>query len=161
MAAFKLSNELDHARTAIMKQAGKGTRWETRKNALEVLRKISKSVIMCDLQVIRHEIMKDGMLLSQFAGSMPKLAKGMSVQERQRCRDEGLYETLVALQELCNDVDMKYLQKAYDVFAGGEVEDDEDKDREGSKDGIPDNVDSEEEWKLDATENSYIIDRRY
>ncbi|KAF8855774.1 hypothetical protein BDZ45DRAFT_488303 [Acephala macrosclerotiorum] len=161
MAAGDVSNELDDARMVIMKQAGKGTRWETRRNALEVLRKISKSVMMCDVQVIRHEIMKDGMLLSQFADSMLNLAKGMSAQERQWYKDEGLYETLVALQELYDDVSMEGLQKVYAVFDRDEVMDDEDGDEEGSEDDVPDDIDSEEERRLDAAENGYIIDRRY
>jgi hypothetical protein len=126
MAAFKVSNELDSARNAIMSQAKKGTRWETRRNGLEVLRKISKSVMLYDMQVIQHELMKGGLLLSGFATLMLQLAKEMSELERQRYRDEGLYEKLWELQNECDDIDMEGLQQVYDVFDGREIEDDDD-----------------------------------
>jgi hypothetical protein len=53
-----------------MREAGPETRFEMRRNALEVLRKICKSVMLCDEQQIRHELMQDGMRLAEFAESM-------------------------------------------------------------------------------------------
>lgn len=114
-----------------MKKAGKGTRWETRRNALEVLRKILKSVMLCDREVrpIQGEA-----LLEEFADSMLKLAKGMSEVERQRYRHEGLWEKLWGLQDLCVGIDIARLEKIYAVFDGQEVEwsgDEEDEEDEG------------------------------
>jgi hypothetical protein len=40
--------ELSNSRKAIWEKAGPDTRFKTRKNALEVLRKICKSVMLCD-----------------------------------------------------------------------------------------------------------------
>lgn len=139
IAALDVSNELDDARLAIMACAGKGTRWETRRNALEVLRKISKSVMLCEIQLIQHELMKDGMLLGTFANSMLQLAKGMSELERKRYRDEGLYEKLWQLQDECDDIDMEGLQKVYAIFDGQEVEEDEEADvTQSEEDGLED-----------------------
>ncbi len=70
--------ELGDARKSIMEEAGPVTRFETRRNALEVLRKISKSVMLCQEQEIRHELLKDGVLLAEFADIMLRLAKGMT-----------------------------------------------------------------------------------
>lgn len=129
-AAGDVSHDIDNARRAIMKKAGKGTRWETRRNALEVLRKISKSVMLCEVQVIRRELMKDGILLGGFADSMLRLAKGMSEFERQRYKGEGLWEKLWELQGECEDIDinMRDLFKVYSVFDGAPVSQDEEED---------------------------------
>jgi hypothetical protein len=111
-----IMGELSDARTSIMEEAGPATRFETRRNALEVLRKISKSVMLCQEQEIRHELMKDGVLLAEFAESMLKLAKGMSRNERERYRGEGLYEKLIELQGECDAFDMDGLADVYSVF---------------------------------------------
>lgn len=50
-----IMQELSEAREEIMGKAGKETRFETRRNALEVLRKICKSVMLCEEQQIRNE----------------------------------------------------------------------------------------------------------
>jgi hypothetical protein len=124
---------LDSSRRAIMKAATPDTRFETRRNALEVLRKISKSVMLCDEQQIRHEIMKDGITLGEFADSMVELAGGMTVEERERYKKEGLYEKLVDLQNECDDVDMEGLQEVYAIFDGeGDEEGDGDENEDGS-----------------------------
>lgn len=62
--------------------------------------------------------MKDGILLGGFAESMLQLAEDMSQAERQRYRDEGLYEKLWDLQNECEDIDMEKLQDVYAVFGG-------------------------------------------
>jgi hypothetical protein len=125
---------LDSSRRAIMKAAMPDTRFETRRNALEVLRKISKSVMLCDEQQIRHEIMKDGITLGEFAGSMVELASGMTVEEREKYKIEGLYEKLVDLQNECDDVDMEGLQEVYAIFDGiGGEEEDENEGASGSE----------------------------
>jgi hypothetical protein len=124
---------LDSSRRTIMKAATPDTRFETRRNALEVLRKISKSVMLCDEQQIRHEIMKDGMTLGEFADSMVELAGGMTVEEREKYKKEGLYEKLVDLQNECDDIDMEGLQEVYAIFDGeGDEEEDGDENEDGS-----------------------------
>jgi hypothetical protein len=65
-------DELESAREAILEKAGPNTKGETRRNALEVLRKISKSIMLCDEHITRHEIMKDGVELGYFAEAMTK-----------------------------------------------------------------------------------------
>jgi hypothetical protein len=108
--------ELSDARTSIMEKAGPATRFETRRNALEVLRKISKSVMLCQEQEIRHELMKDGMLLAELSESMLELAKGMTRNEREKYRGEGLYAKLIELQGECDAADMEGLADVYAVF---------------------------------------------
>lgn len=109
--------ELSDTRTSIMGEAGPVTRFETRRNALEVLRKISKSVMLCQEPEIKHELMKDGVLLAEFAGSMLKLAKGMTRHEREKYKGKGLYEKLVELQgEFDDAADMEGLADVYAVF---------------------------------------------
>lgn len=50
---------LSRARDTIMMKATPDTRWETRRNGLETMRKICKSIMLCDEQLIQHEITKD------------------------------------------------------------------------------------------------------
>ncbi|KAH8669619.1 hypothetical protein BGZ60DRAFT_407925 [Tricladium varicosporioides] len=125
---------LDRSRETIMKKAGPEMRWETRRNALETLRKICKSIMLCDEQLIKHELMKDGMVLQAFADSMLELASGMSEAERERYKDEGLYEKLVDLQNECDwETDMAGLGDIYEVFDGP----DEEENDIGSEDDEP------------------------
>lgn len=118
MLIWEISAELSGGREAIMNEAAPDMRFETRRNALEVLRKICKSVMLCDERQIRHELMKDGMLLEEFAESMLELAKGMTVEERQRYKDERLYEKLVDLRNECDEIDMEGLADVYAIFDG-------------------------------------------
>jgi hypothetical protein len=94
--------ELDTAREYIVSKSGPETRYETRRNALEVLQKIAKSIMLCDVKMLRHEIMKDGVMLGEFAGAMCKIAGGMSVRGRRRFQEEGCYEKLVELEGNCD-----------------------------------------------------------
>jgi hypothetical protein len=135
-----ICDELESAREAILEKAGPNTKWETRRNALEVLRKISKSIMLCDEQVIRHEIMKDGIELGYFAEAMTKLAQEMTEQERDRYREEGLYEKLVDLQTECDwETDMGGLRELYETFDGpgdGEGENDDGDGSDSSNDSV-------------------------
>jgi hypothetical protein len=118
-AIDEICEELESARTYIVEQAHADTKWETRRNALEVLRKISKSIMLCDERVIRHELMKDGMELGYFADAMTGLARGMTEEERNRYKEESLYEKLVELQTLCDwEIDMEGLREVYEIFDG-------------------------------------------
>ncbi|KAF4632085.1 hypothetical protein G7Y89_g6045 [Cudoniella acicularis] len=127
---------LDRSREAIMDKAGPDTRWETRRNALDILRKISKSIMLCEEQQIRHELMKDGYALQQFADSMLELTNGMTEEEKDRYKDEGLYEKLVDLQNECDwETDMEGLRDVYEAFDG--PADDEDEGGEGDDDDEP------------------------
>jgi len=143
---------LESAREAILEKASKDTKWETRRNAMEVLRRISKSVMLCDEGVIRHEIMKDGIELGYFAEAMVGIARDMTVAERERYKDEGFYEKLVDLQTECDwELEMEGLRELYETFDGPdegegereeeEIEDDRSNggqggDRQGSDDSV-------------------------
>ncbi|KAE9366729.1 hypothetical protein N431DRAFT_429535 [Stipitochalara longipes BDJ] len=127
-----IMGELSDARTAMMEKAGPETRFETRRNALEVLRKICKSIMLCDEQQIRHELKKDGMVLGEFAESMMDLANGMTREERAKYKEEGLYEKLVELQGECESSDMEGLADVYAAF--DDDEDDDEGDDEGGED---------------------------
>jgi len=90
----------------------------------------------CDEQVIRHEIMKDGVELGYFADAMVGLARGMTENEREWYKEEGLYEKLVELQTECDwETDMEGLRELYETFDGlddGEGGEEE----EGSDDSV-------------------------
>ncbi|EHL01890.1 hypothetical protein M7I_2071 [Glarea lozoyensis 74030] len=61
---------------------------------------------------------------------MLKLAKGMMKEERDRYKEEGLYEKLVDLQNECDwQTDMEGLQEIYELF-DGDLDDDNDEDNE-------------------------------
>ena len=132
-----ICEELESAREAILEEAGPNTKWETRRNALEVLRKISKSIMLCDEDVIRHEIMKDGVELSYFSDAMTKLAKEMTELERNRYKEEGFYEKLVALQTECDwETDMEGLRELYEIFDGPDDGEGGDEDEDASDESI-------------------------
>lgn len=89
--------------------------------------------MLCNEQQIRHEILKDGYILIGFTDSMLELATNMTVEERQKYKEEGLYEKLVDLQSDCDDweTDMGGLGEIYELFDGaddGENDDDEPED---------------------------------
>ena len=99
-------------------EAGPDRVWQTRRNALEVLRKICKSILLCDVQVIRHELMKDGVVLGEFMGTMCKIARSFSAVEREKYDDEGLLEKIEELKEVSDDweVDMPDLEDLLAIF---------------------------------------------
>ncbi|KAK0106873.1 hypothetical protein ONS95_003595 [Cadophora gregata] len=109
---------LESSRQKILKEAGPDTVWQTRRNALEVLRKICKSIVLCEVQVIRHELMKDGVVLGEFMGTMCEIARGFGEEERERYEDEGLLEKIEELKEVCGDweVDMPELEDLLGIF---------------------------------------------
>ncbi|TVY73443.1 hypothetical protein LSUE1_G005989 [Lachnellula suecica] len=133
-------SQLSESREAIMEQAGPDAKWQTRRNALvlisqaitsvsgrEVLRKICKSIVLCNEQQIRHGILKDGYIMMQFTDSMLELATGMTEYERTTYKEEGLYEKLMDLQGDCDDweTDLEGLREIYDLFDGAEEGDEE------------------------------------
>lgn len=130
-----IDDVLNSSITAILEKSGPETRWETRRNALEVLRKISKSIMLCDEQQIRHELMKDNVMLTSFAEAMLDLAQAMTAEERERYKDEGLYEKLVELQTECEwEYDMPGLREIYELFDGDLADDDGDDEEENEED---------------------------
>ncbi|CZT05797.1 hypothetical protein WAI453_004434 [Rhynchosporium graminicola] len=157
---------LDESRDAIVEAAGAGVRWETRRNALEVLRKISKSIMLCDEPQIRHELMKDGYMLGQFADSMQELARGMTKEERGRYKEEGLYKKLVELRTECDPMHMDGLPAVYRIFDCVEDDDEEEGEDEEQEDNIEDsdapavdeaylqNIDNEDEGTDSGTEEA-------
>ncbi|KAH9213971.1 hypothetical protein DL95DRAFT_524237 [Leptodontidium sp. 2 PMI_412] len=117
-AAGEVLAILEANRRKIIKEAGPDTVWQTRRNALEVLRKICKSIVLCDLQVIRHELMKDGVVLGEFMGTMCKIARGFSKDEREKYDNEGLLEKIEELKEVSDDweADMPDLEDLLGIF---------------------------------------------
>ncbi|KAH6720577.1 hypothetical protein BKA61DRAFT_237251 [Leptodontidium sp. MPI-SDFR-AT-0119] len=140
---------LDESRDAIVEAAGAGVRWETRRNALEVLRKICKSIMLCDEPQIRHELMKDGYMLGQFADSMQELARGMTKEERGRYKQEGLYEKLLELQTECDPILMEGLPAVYRIFDGVEDDDEEEEEEEDEQ------LEDDEDCDVVAVEEAY------
>ncbi|TVY46245.1 hypothetical protein LOCC1_G004051 [Lachnellula occidentalis] len=136
---------LSDSREAIMKKAGPDTKWGTRRNALEALRKICKSIVLCNEQQIRHEILKDGYVLMGFTDSMLELATAMSPEERDEYKQEGLYEKLVDLQNDCDDweTDMGGLGEIYELF-------------DGADDGEGDEAEEEEEDEASDSSQSVV-----
>ncbi|KAH7327037.1 hypothetical protein BKA65DRAFT_509807 [Rhexocercosporidium sp. MPI-PUGE-AT-0058] len=144
---------LDESRDAIVEAAGAGVRWETRRNALEVLRKICKSIMLCDEPQIRHELTKDGYMLGQFADSMQQLARSMTKEERGRYKQEGLYEKLLELQAECDPNDMEGLPAVYRIFDGAEDDDEEEEEEEEEEDEQEE--DEDDDCDADAIEEVY------
>jgi hypothetical protein len=108
---------LRRSREEIVERAERGTRWETRRNALETLRRICKSVMLCDEQLIRHELMKDGVVLAEFMGDMIVLAQGMTESEKERYDEAASLEKLVELREHCDwEVHIPGLEVLLNVF---------------------------------------------
>jgi hypothetical protein len=143
--------ELESAREAILEQAHANTKWETRRNALEVLRKISKSIMLCEEQVIKHELMKDGVQLGCFADAMARLAREMTEQERNRYKQEGLYEKLVELQTLCDwETDMEGLRELYEIFDGED-------NGEGGEDDNEDGGDNDGDGGSESSDSSVVV----
>jgi len=58
-----------------------------------------------------------------FGESMTRLAKGMTVEERERYKKEGLYEKLLELKQLYDDYSIEEIfDELWDVFGNGEGE---------------------------------------
>lgn len=102
--------------------------------------------MLCDEPQIRHELMKDGFMLGQFADSMQELVRGMTAEEKSLYKEEGLYEKLLELQNECDSMDMEGLQEVYAIFDGAE----EDEDEEGgeNEDEADFNTEYDEEEEL-------------
>jgi hypothetical protein len=75
-----ISGTLDTNMAAIMERSRSRMRLGTRRNVPEVLRKFSKSIMLCDDQVIIHSLIEYGVALGGFADSILKLAKGITVE---------------------------------------------------------------------------------
>ncbi len=90
-------------------------------------------------------------MLSQFAESMCELAGGMTIQEREKYKGEGLYDKLLELAKYCRDeAGMEGLEEVYSIFDGvvETVEEDEHEYEDDSHDhtaierGVPANPDA-------------------
>ncbi|KAH6722604.1 hypothetical protein BKA61DRAFT_569119 [Leptodontidium sp. MPI-SDFR-AT-0119] len=68
--------------------------------------------------VIRHELMKDGVVLGEFMGTMCKIARGFSKDERKKYDNEGLLEKIEELKEVSDDweADMPDLEDLLGIF---------------------------------------------
>ena len=110
--------------------------------------------MLCDEPQIRHELMKDGYMLGQFADSMQELARGMTKEERMRYKQEGLYEKLLALHEECDPNDMEGLPAVYKIFAGAE---DDDEDAEEDEYDQGEDAYEDEDCDADVVDDAYEI----
>jgi hypothetical protein len=91
--------------------------------------------MLCNEPQIKHEILKDGYVMGLFTDGMLELAKAMSEEERDKYKEEGLYEKLVDLQSDCDDweTDMEGLREIYELFDGADDGvGDEDEDQEAA-----------------------------
>jgi len=105
--------EVNGFRRGILERARDGTRYETRRNAVEVLRKISKSVLLC----------VDGAyngMLETFLESITGLVERMDGKERERFKDEGFYDKLVEMRKVVGMTKggMMKLAMIYEFFGG-------------------------------------------
>lgn len=93
---------LEENRCAIIGSAGPKTLWETRRNALEALRKICRNIRLCVDEDLQLDIVEDGKTLLEFASAMCRIAEGMTKEERTRYQDEGLCDKLSQLKDECD-----------------------------------------------------------
>ncbi|CZR59529.1 uncharacterized protein PAC_09423 [Phialocephala subalpina] len=108
---------LEENRCAIIDFAGPKALWETRRNALEALRKICRNILLCVDENLQLDIVEDGKTLPEFASAMCRIADGMTKEERTRYQDEGLCDKLSQLKDECDWViNVPALEKLLDIF---------------------------------------------
>ncbi|KAE8448940.1 hypothetical protein EG329_008736 [Mollisiaceae sp. DMI_Dod_QoI] len=108
---------LEENRRTIVDSAGPKALWETRRNALEALRKICRNILLCVDEDLQLDIVEDGKTLPEFASAMCKIAEGMSKEERIRYQDEGLCEKLSQVKDECDWVaNVPALEKLLAIF---------------------------------------------
>lgn len=71
---------------SIVRQAGPTASAGTRRNALEVLRKFGKSIVLSDSHTLGSEVRKNYQYDTSLVDGMKKIAKGMTEPERQDAR---------------------------------------------------------------------------
>lgn len=108
---------LEKNRCAIIDFAGPKTLWETRRNALEALRKICRNIMLCVDGDLQLDIVEDGKTLPGFVDTMCKIAEDMTKEERDRYKDEGLCDRLSQLKDECDWVaQVAALEKLLVIF---------------------------------------------
>jgi hypothetical protein len=93
---------LEKNRSAIIESGGISSIWETRRNAIEALRKICRNIMLCVDRDLQIDIVEDKKTLPAFANAMCNIAEGMTNAERVKYRDEGLCERLLQLKDECD-----------------------------------------------------------
>lgn len=93
---------LEKNRRAIIDSSSLNTLWETRRNAIEALRKICRNIMLCVDEDLQLDIVEDGKTLPGFANAMCDIAEGMTKEERTRYKDEGLCHKLSQLKDDCD-----------------------------------------------------------
>lgn len=102
---------------AIVDYAGPKTLWETRRNAIEALRKICQNIMLCVDGDLQLDIVEDGKTLPGFVNAMCNIAEGMTKEERTRYQNEGLCYKLSQLKDECDWVtDVPSLEKLLAIF---------------------------------------------
>lgn len=100
-----------------VKYAGKEQTWETRRDALESLRKICKAYMLCGVPVVEHEIKEDGAVLTGFARAISRIVKGIDRDKKAENREEGLAFKLEELMDFCGCAnDMPGLVEIVEAF---------------------------------------------
>lgn len=118
----KVCEEVDGMRIEILGRAGRETRFETRRNAVETLRKICKSVVLCKEGCYVGEKTNEGVgLLEGCVGSLVRVVGELSEGERERFKDEGWAEKLMELRGALEigGVDAGTSDRVYMLFEEG------------------------------------------
>ena len=100
----------------ILGKAGSMTKYEIRRNASEVLRKICKSLVMCGggrLKGLESSVVR---LWYAFIEGMLVLATDLAGKEKETYKDEGFYEKLEELKDLGEETDLDGLESVCAVF---------------------------------------------
>ncbi|KAI9717134.1 MAG: hypothetical protein M1812_004882 [Candelaria pacifica] len=119
--AGKVQNEVSSIITHILKKIHSDSSFETKESASSTLRKIGKSVELCDLPVIRKEV-RNGGLLGELGDGMAKVVKCMTIEERQRIvRERELVPKIKELRGLA-DGEMEVLREVVDILNGKVIE---------------------------------------
>ncbi|WVQ67257.1 uncharacterized protein L199_005452 [Kwoniella botswanensis] len=96
-------------------------RLETKLSALEALRKISKSIILCDEREIRKGVMNDDWTPNSLAHAMVEILDGMDEEEKDRLGPNGIRW----LVEEYNKYAIDCFDQVLEILDGDEEEDEE------------------------------------
>lgn len=113
----KVLDFLSKHRRDILDSASLARIWETRRNAIEALRKICRNILLCSDTDLQIDIVEDKKTLPAFADAMCYIADGMTDVERFKYKNEGLCEKLGQLKDECDSVThIPALEKLLDLF---------------------------------------------
>lgn len=138
--AGNVQNSLSEIIDSITKKLYSNSSFETKESALSTLRKIGKSVFLCDLPYIRKEV-RNSSILGELEDGMLKAMECMSADERGRViEEEELVEKIEELKGL-SDGEMEGLDGVLTLLQVNPSEDG----TGGHDDSSPDDTDDDEE----------------